>query len=74
VIVEESGASKWEWKFTKGLHDRLGIDQVGATDFVETANKVFGFPFNRDPLNVRRELYRHQSPSGGNLQGWIGFE
>jgi choline dehydrogenase len=61
LIAEELGDSEWDWKFTKnlrsGLEERLGgilelgIDQVGASDFIETANEVLGFPFNPDPTN-----------------------
>jgi choline dehydrogenase len=84
LIAEELGDSEWEWDSTQelrsGLEERLGgilelgIDQVGASDFVETANEVLGFPFNPDPTNgtqygISSSFWTAKnSPSGGRRQ------
>ena len=59
-IARELGDSDWEWERTRPLRNRLektlgivelGRGQVGAEEFIKSAEDVLGFPFNSDPTD-----------------------
>ena len=60
AIAQLTGDVQWEFQNTKNLRNKLelgldlvkfGMNQVGASEYVATANDVLGLPYNSNPLD-----------------------